>query len=347
MDKRALAALSVVERAVARNQRADSDRLIAALRMETAPPTVERLTADLRTNARLTVNFHPDRCRADGPSVAQGLLKTGRYRPQVETGLSSGGRSAVAGGGRTLWEQRLFGAAYDDPDVTRPAYGALDLTHDLHGGSSRFGSSFLVLHPSTLDRATFCVGDSHNDPTDVGTMDALTSILAGLFEQGTTGAGLDRGLTVADLLTLIETGAAEPTPARCLDGYVEAQIHGGISLAEDVDAVVVDPSFRDSEVETNLAGAAEDFGFALRWHNGSELSAKYFPDNFRGRQMPGLAGKVARPDGAVDAASIGTAGMQIPFTPPTPAGDAPDHPLQQLKYLWHCLLTFGHDAERA
>ena len=34
-------------------------------------------------------------------------------------------------------------------------------------------------------------------------------------------------------------------PARNLNHYIEAQVHGEISLKEDVEALVVDPSFKD------------------------------------------------------------------------------------------------------
>ncbi len=33
-----------------------------------------------------------------------------------------------------------------------------------------------------------------------------------------------------------------------------------------------------------------------------------------------------------------------PFVKQNLLGDSPDSNLQQLKYLWHTLLAFGHDA---
>jgi hypothetical protein len=38
--------------------------------------------------------------------------------------------------------------------------------------------------------------------------------------------------------------AFEKRTGRALDDYVEAQVHANIDLATDVEAVVVDPSFR-------------------------------------------------------------------------------------------------------
>ena len=60
--------------------------------------------------------------------------------------------------------------------------------------------------------------------------------------------------------------------------------------------------------------------------------------------MPTLAQEVARPDGIVDAATIGRHAAGISFTPPIVDGDPPESELQQIKYLWHCVLAFGRDA---
>ena len=51
----------------------------------------------------------------------------------------------------------------------------------------------------------------------------------------------------------------------------------------------------------------------------------------------------ARPDGIVDARAIGAAAPRA-LPDPLPAGDPPDSLPQQLKYLWHTVFRFGHDA---
>lgn len=68
------------------------------------------------------------------------------------------------------------------------------------------------------------------------------------------------------------------------------------------------------------------------------------PADFRGPTMPTIAAAAARPDGIVDARSIGDRSALVAYTEPTPAGDPPDSDLQQLKYLWHTVVHFGHDA---
>jgi hypothetical protein len=296
---------------------------------------------------RLTVNFHPDRITRSRSTVAAGLLAEGRYRSQWATGISSGTRSAFPGGDRHRFEQALFDGAYDGADPTVvdfPVYGAFDLLRDPHGGSPRFGSSYLVLESHVISRTTMCVGDSSVDPTDVGMAETPWSLLAGLAEQAEAGTLLDRALDVDELFGVLEGSVRSRSPSRCLDGYVEAQVHGGIDLSADVRDIVLDPSYRGTDVERDIVGAAERHGFMVRWHQGSELSAADVPIDFRGPTMPDVARRVAREDGVVDACAIGRAARRLTVGEPLVGGDPPESELQQLKYLWHTLLAHGHDA---
>ncbi|MDH3705276.1 MAG: DUF3626 domain-containing protein [Acidimicrobiia bacterium] len=327
--------------------RARRDRATARERQAAVLPAAGGdLAAGIRRHARLTVNFHPDRVARDGAIVAAGLRHHGRYRSQFETGLSGGGRMAVAGGGRPEWERQLFGGVYDDPSRTRPVYGALDLTHDPHGGSPRFGSTFLVLDSGCWERTTFTVGDSHLGPTDVGTIVELDAVLAGVLEAAVTGDGLGRGMSIEDLRRCAEEGEHAAEPARDLDHYVEAQVHGGVQLAGDVQAIVVDPSFRGTEVAAELEALARTHDIDLDWHGGSVLAVDDVPDDFRGPTMPTLARRVAGDDGMVDAAAIRRSLLAVALPPMRPEGDPADGALQQHKYLWHCALRFGEDARR-
>ncbi|MCP4223093.1 MAG: DUF3626 domain-containing protein [Actinomycetia bacterium] len=303
---------------------------------------------------RITLNFHPDRIvssslRSKDPiTVAAGLAADGLYRSQWTTGISNGGRSAVKGGEREQWERDLFAGAYDGTDlatVERPIYGALDLLRDPHGGSPRFGSSFVVLRSEAGARATMCVGDSHLGPTDLSTVDEPAAILAGLAEQAAGGYLLGRSLGTDALLAALDQDLASDRPARDLDHYVEVQIHGGVDLRNDVAAIVVDPSFAATEVDSALSTAAARYGFELVWHSGSELAVVDIPGDFRGPTMPALGRRVALAvaHGVVDAYSIGRATHSLELGPPQPGGDPPDSEIQQLKYLWHTVLAFGSD----
>jgi len=336
-----LSAVAHVSR-VARLARPAAQRRLAEAGIE--PDWISSAADRVRSNARLTLNFHPDRVDRQGRTVAQGLLEDGRYRPQSDTGVSNGGRSAVPGGLRTRWETSLFAGVYDDSLAPRPVYGALDLTCDVHGGSPRFGSSFVVLTPECFDRATFCVGDSHVGPTDIGTIDEFKSIIAGLVELCAAGDGFGHDLTVERLIEVIDTGTDQLRASRDLDHYVEAQVHGRLDLTEDVVAVVLDPSFDGTSVEDDLRRAANQFGFSLEWHEGSQMSAAEIRDDFRGADIADLARRIAQDDGLIDAATIGRALEPFPFATPEPAGDPESSHLQQYKKLWHCCLALGRAA---
>jgi len=294
----------------------------------------------LQSTSRLTLNFHPDRLSPLGHSVAEGFLQLGRYLPQSVTGLSSGSRSAIPGGERFRWEDAFFGLTADSSRDDRPVYGTLDVTNDPFGGGPRFGSCFIVLHEDCLERTTFCVGDSHLNPQDVGTSDQFAGILAGFFEM-VDATGLARNLTVPDLLAGLDSGFSDE-PARDLDHYIEAQIHGPVDFERDVVAIVADPSFRGTPTETALQACGERWGLDIRWHPGSVLAVDDVPNDFRGPTMQSLAQTVAK-GGLLTAAAIGRALTDVAIPPPMADGDPPESPLQQHKYLWHCLLRFGRE----
>ncbi|MFJ8952436.1 DUF3626 domain-containing protein [Streptomyces sp. NPDC102381] len=59
----------------------------------------------------------------------------------------------------------------------RPKCGALNVMRHADGAAPRFGSC-VRLRPEVSERATFCFGDSHVGPADIGTLDALHPVLA-------------------------------------------------------------------------------------------------------------------------------------------------------------------------
>jgi hypothetical protein len=304
-------------------------------------------TSNLGASARLTVNFHPDRIAVDGVTVAEGMVRAGRYRSQWVTWISNGGRSATIGGDRHRWERALFGDAYDgvDPLVEEmPVYGALDLLRDPHGGSPRFGSCFLVLEPHMFDRATLTVGDSHAAPRDVGTRSEMRCVLAGLVEQAAAGQLLGRSLGFDELDQVLDGRYESSVPGRVLDHYVEAQVHGGVDFANDVNSVVLDPSFRGSQVEEHFDRATARYGVRVEWHPGSVLRVDDVPTDFRGPAMAAVARRVAGGGPTIDAQAIGALAARCPPETPTLTGDPDQSDPQQLKYLWHTLLARGTEA---
>ncbi|MFF0253364.1 DUF3626 domain-containing protein [Micromonospora zamorensis] len=303
-------------------------------------------------SGRLTVNFHPDRLCADGRTVADALAEDGVYRSQFVTGISNGGLTAYPGGDRDRWEHRMFGGAYQRPGVTsaqRPTYGGLNLLDHADGACPRFGSCHLRLRPAVLSRATFCLGDSHLSPKVVGTADAFEAVLAGLLAGvAATGECLGRaGTGVAALArTLLDPPTTPGAVGRALDDYVEAQVHGTLDLAYDVEELVVDPSFAGTPIGATLESIAERYGFPLRWHPGFMLAVDQVDAEFRGPAIPVLAARVhrefARAGDPVDAALIGRAAASAVAEPHRWADRGPiADTLQHLKQLWHVLVRYG------
>lgn len=252
---------------------------------------------------RVTLHFHPDRLVA-GRSILAAMAHDGRYRSQFETGTGNGALTAHPGGSRWRWESRIFGGAYDDADPSaRPTYGALNFRGLAHGGSPRFGSAHLRLRPEALVRTTFCYPDSVFEPTNFGVSHRGSALLA-----------LARARATADPL----------------DDYIEAQVHGPLVLARDVEAIVLDPCYRDTEVERE----AGRLGCAVAWHPGFRLPIDVLqrhPD-YRGPEYVALGSSLAR-EGALTPRILGDASRTGRYDE------------QALKRLWHCVARFGARPE--
>lgn len=264
---------------------------------------VARLSSgpELDPSVRVTLNFHPDRW-VRGRLVVQALAEDGVYRSQFETGTSNGGLTAHPGGDRWRWEQRIFGGAYDaSPDKQRPKYGALNERRSPVGGSPRFGSAHLRLNEGVLSRITLCFPDSVFEPTLLG-----VAASAGVVGQSRLAVPVDP-----------------------LDRYIEAHVHGVVDLATDVDAVVLDPSFRGSEVEEH----AGHLPFPVEWHRGFRAERETLTGHpeYRGQEFAELAGHLLDEDGGrwLTPALIGAASRTGRYDE------------QALKRVWHLLARFG------
>jgi hypothetical protein len=281
----------------------------------------------------ITVNFHPDRLLADGTDVASHLVSDGAYYSQFRTGVSNGG----LGGDRLAWEERMFpGLAAAD----RPVYGALNLAGYPDGASPRFGSCHLVLAPSVSSRATFSHGDSYTLPSIFGTADTFGAVWDALLDQvASTGQALNLPAPSA-AAWVAALGEVRSAPGRALDDYVEAQIHGGLRLPEDVTAVVADASFRGTRFEPLLG----HLGLIVRWSPSFRLRPSEFPPGLRGPSVPPLAEFIAsRYDEAfLNAEVIGRAARSVVRQPALwSAFGTPAEVLQLIKYLWHILVLAG------
>ncbi|MFO0663875.1 MAG: DUF3626 domain-containing protein [Polyangiaceae bacterium] len=313
------------------------------------------LAESIARHARVTLNFHPDRIRTDGLTVAEGLLRDGAYLSQFDTGVTNGSPTAFVGGERDRWEELLFGGAYNtdspsEPVLERPKYGALDVMSHSDGGSPRFGSCYFVLRRSMLAHCTFSWGDSHEGPEHVGTITRLEAVMAALLEAvDTTGTALGVGeLDVSALLARLSDAShydaqTNRPPGRALDDYVEAQVHGPIVIARDIEALVIDPAFDGTETGAHLGAISAQYGFTLRRHRGFVLLPSEVPPDFRGPQMPTLAARIS--GGAeFDAATLGRAARSLHDEPQTWSDwDTSAGTWQDIKRLWHVLVRFGRE----
>lgn len=247
----------------------------------------------------VTVNFHPDRRTSEGIPVLKSMAIDGVLKSQFETGTSNGGLSAFPGGARWMWEHKAFDGLYDQSEPSeRPKYGALNHRFLSSGGSPRFGSAHMRFKPHIVDRTTFCYPDSYFSPTDFGT-DTL----------------------VAHLIELADADNRDP-----LDNYIEAHIHGPISLDSDVEALVLDPAFKDTYVEA----LAYDLPLKIEWHQGFHLNIQIVEVNqdYRGQKIVNIARTLSE-QGLLNPAVLGEAIEKQLFDP------------QDVKKVWHYLARFG------
>ena len=247
---------------------------------------------------RVTLHFHPDRL-AGGVPILRRMAGDGGYRSQFETGAGNGGLTAHPGGDRWRWESRLFAGAYDaGPAADRPTYGSLNFRGRRAGGSPRFGSAYLRLAPHTLPRTTFCYPDSAEGPGSFGVASRLSALVA----------------------------LAEADDRDLLDDYIEAQVHGPVRFRDDAEALVLDPCYRGTDVES----AACRLGCPVEWHGGFAVEAATLRRHpgYRGREIAELGVSLAR-GGRLTPRLIGDASR------------SGHHDEQALKRVWHCLARFG------
>ena len=119
---------------------------------------------------------------------------------------------------------------------------------------------------------------------------------------------------------------AEADEQDALNDYIEAQVHGGVVLARDVEALVLDASYRGTPVEA----AARRLPCPVEWHPGYRLTVTELRRHadYRGQEYADLGARIAE-RGVVDPRVIGDAARTGRYA------------LQDLKMVWHTLARFG------
>lgn len=348
-------------------------RITAVLAGAGVEADAEALVDAASGEGALTLHFHPDRLLADDRSVAESLYEEGVYRSQFETGISSGGLTAYPGGDRDVWERALFAGAYHAQGVRaceRPKYGGLNLMNYPNGACPGFGSCHLRLRGAAIERATLIFGDSSAAPRDIGLTDAFAPVMAPLLESIAGGGGA-LGRSGVDVRAFVDgvlrgdlsrgRGVFAPAIERhTLNDYVEAQVHGAVSLAADVEALVIDPAFADTSTGELLLAIAKRYGFDAEWHPGSALELSHVPQDIpdtggaepmrwqafcAGGRAHRLAERVGEHSGTpprLDAANIGEAAASAVRSPERwQDWGTPPEVLQHLKDLWVIVVVYG------
>ncbi|MGM7722290.1 DUF3626 domain-containing protein [Metabacillus sp. Hm71] len=339
----------------ARNNKQEAKSTINhILKMSNIPRELfENAVVKLKKHARIALHFHPDRPDSTMKSVAEALLEQGIYKSQFETLLSNGSVSAYPGGERDIWEEEIFGGAYQLAGTTnnqRPKYGALNVMLHPDGPAPRFGSCYFLLSPETSYRSTFTYLDSHQNPKEKGTFEEFDIILAALFEEtflrdfAIGEINLTPTRLINHMLVNLEKPFPDPAnrdPSRNLNHYIEAQVHGDISLKEDVEILVADPSFKENQIGKILEQLCLKYSIDLYWHKGFVLSVDEVPLDFRGPSMPSLARRITS-NNFIDASKIGAAVIDLARNPKK-WRDRGSYKvvIQELKLLWHVLVKYG------
>ncbi|CAB9512967.1 Protein of unknown function (DUF3626) [Seminavis robusta] len=153
-----------------------------------------------------------------------------------------------------------------------------------------------------MQRATFCYPDSFFEPKDFGVSESMRHLIA----------------------------KAEADEVDLLDDYIEAHIHGVVRVQDDVECVVLDPCYRDTEVEEQAA----QLGVPVKWHGGFRLTVnrlRHYPD-YRGPQIVALGVQIAH-NGVIQPALLGKSNHQG------------GHDAQAIKKAWHYLARFGYSSQ--
>ena len=301
----------------------------------------------------IDISFHPDRVAGNGESVVAGMITSGQYKNQFDTGISNGLIAPHLGSRRDSWERRLFNGAYHQSNgclSDRPKYGALNLLHYWDGACVRFGSCYLRLKQTVAERCTYAFGDSSAGPVEFGVFDVFDCVLAAcLASIHRTGSvlGSDNLEISSFLFGLVQDKSHtsridhREAPGRSLDECIEVHVHGPLTLQEDVDYVVVDHAFKNTDIGAKLRALCDMYEFDLYWNPGFVIHVDDVPADFRGPLMPHMAQHIAR-DNLLDAFLIGKAAVSLRMSPGRwSSWGTPEETLQLLKQLWHVLVVFG------
>lgn len=220
---------------------------------------------------RITVNFHPDSVVKGGKTVIESLLCEGEYHNQFVTGISNGHLSCRKDDLRDVWETKIFGAQMALKPQERPKYGCVNIFGCPDGALLKYGSCFLNIKPDVVERCTFLVADKREKMLWKGTADSFyVPMLAMMLETVKTGQLFGKPLAglhgFFDELFKESGGGVSETTGGNIFGYgLEAHVFGRLSMAEDVESICIDRSYKGSGIHLLAEELASRYRLEVRW----------------------------------------------------------------------------------
>ncbi|MCC5578078.1 DUF3626 domain-containing protein [Microtetraspora sp. AC03309] len=195
------------------------------------------------------------------------VLGDGRFKSQFETARSEGLYDPVR---RAAFEEAWFGYPSNLPARLRPIYGYVNTLATLAdsgagrytplpGGLSLYGDAQVTLRPGVRTRTTICVGDSLTERkiTMPSPMLDPRPVSFGAFPRGYVGDRMPR-----PSLRGLARDYTDPKFLRSL--YVEAQIHGGVTVADIEHVMFVETPPPDVQQALDAARIPWDYRFPRR-----------------------------------------------------------------------------------
>ncbi|XP_022793694.1 uncharacterized protein LOC111332596 [Stylophora pistillata] len=222
----------VIKRSTQDSKTVASALLARVKRLGYSENDLKRTLQWVRSAAPITIHINLDR-------VLKFLVDDTHYRNRFETGTSGGSTDVVA---RKSWEDRIFNSAYHYSNPSeRVKYGVLNIVGDPRGVRSCFpyGDSFLQLKKVRL-RTTFASMDTSGEGVKLSCCEHYENVLFAYTDMEIT--------AIMD----VATGKVPFHRSDCISQYKEVQIHGPVSLSENVECIVVNSRHRKDPRITNM-----------------------------------------------------------------------------------------------
>lgn len=178
-------------------------------------------------NVPLIIHFNPTK-------TLHFLEKDGIVKNLFQVNASGGCTNKLS---RLSWETKLFNGIYDNsPAHEKVKYGTLNLTSNPIGVSvcTGYGNSYLLLKSDVKKRVSFVFDDSSRQDYHIATFKHFFNII--YYSN-------DKLLNEMIDIALNKKSYSDYSYSP----YVEAQIHGKVSLADDVDKICINSTYRHND----------------------------------------------------------------------------------------------------